>query len=50
MREVGDTDRGVRLLARDRDGHEPAVALLEGGAEIALDALDRRNATGWTSP
>ena len=34
--------RGVLLLAGDRDGHEPAVALLEGRAEVALRALDRR--------
>ena len=42
MREVGDPDGAeVLLLAGDRDGNEPAVALLERGAELALRALDR---------
>ena len=42
MRDVGDADGRVVLLAGDRDRDEPAVALLERGAEIALRALDRR--------
>ncbi len=33
----------VLLLARDRDGDEPAATLLEGRAEVALRALDRRD-------
>ena len=43
MRQVGNTDSAALLLARDRDGNEPAVALLKGGAEVALGALDRRD-------
>ena len=42
VRDVGDADGGVVFLAGDRDRDEPAVALLERGAEVALRALDRR--------
>src|SRR5437899_2937448 len=42
MAQIGDADRGdVTLLARDRDGHEPAAALLEARAGVALGALHR---------
>src|SRR5689334_14049150 len=39
MAQIRDPYRGdVLLLPRDRDGHEPAAALLEPGAKIALRA------------
>ena len=41
MRHVGDPDGDMGFLAGNRHRNEPAVALLEGGAEIALRALDR---------
>ena len=51
VRDVGDPDGRVLLLARDRDGDEPAVrAPRRSRRGRAARARSPRRATGWMSP